>query len=163
MPDGRENLAPIRLDDVDRAILTLLQADGRMSNADLADRVHLSPSASLRRVRRLEDNGVIAGYATLVDAGRLGRTTDVFVEISLSSQRDEAMQAFEQEVSSSPDIVSCHLMAGDADYLLHLKVGSVADYERIHRDHLSRLPGVARLRTNFALRTVHETTAIGLD
>ncbi len=151
------------LDAVDRAILRFLQQDGRMTNAELAGRVHLSPSACLRRVRRLEEEGVIDGYAMLVNPAAVGRTTDVFVEISLSSQRDESLDAFEKAVASSSAIMSCHLMAGDADYLVRLKVADVADYERIHRDHLSKLPGVARLRSIFAIRTVYETTEFRLE
>ncbi len=151
------------LDAVDRAILRFLQQDGRMTNAELAGRVHLSPSACLRRVRRLEEEGVIDRYAMLVNPAAVGRTTDVFVEISLSSQRDEALDAFEKAVASSSAIMSCHLMAGDADYLVRLKVADVADYERIHRDHLSKLPGVARLRSIFAIRTVYETTEFRLE
>jgi Lrp/AsnC family leucine-responsive transcriptional regulator len=151
------------LDAVDRAILMQLQGDGRMTNAELAARVHLSPSACLRRVRRLEDDGIIDRYVMLIDPRSVGRTTDVFVEISLSSQRDETLDAFERAVASSSAIMSCHLMAGDADYLVRLKVADVADYERIHRDHLSKLPGVARLRSIFAIRTVYETTEFRLD
>jgi Lrp/AsnC family transcriptional regulator, leucine-responsive regulatory protein len=153
----------IDLDAVDHAILRHLQEDGRMTNAELATRVHLSPSACLRRVRRLEDDGVIDRYVMLMNPSSVGRNTDVFVEISLSSQRDEALDAFEKAVASSSAIMSCHLMAGDADYLVRLKVADVADYERIHRDHLSKLPGVARLRSIFAIRTVYETTEFRLE
>ncbi|MGF1667408.1 MAG: Lrp/AsnC family transcriptional regulator [Acidimicrobiia bacterium] len=160
---GRLIVVLTELDAVDRAILRFLQQDGRMTNAELAGRVHLSPSACLRRVRRLEEEGVIDGYAMLVNPAAVGRTTDVFVEISLSSQRDESLDAFEKAVASSSAIMSCHLMAGDADYLVRLKVADVADYERIHRDHLSKLPGVARLRSIFAIRTVYETTEFRLE
>ncbi|MDH4116649.1 MAG: Lrp/AsnC family transcriptional regulator [Acidimicrobiia bacterium] len=153
----------MELDAVDRAIIDLLQRDGRITNAELAARVHLSASACLRRVRRLEEGGVIDRYVMLVNPAAVDRTTDVFVEISLSSQRDEVLDAFERAVAASPAIMACYLMAGDSDYLVRLKVAGVADYERVHRDHLSKLPGVARMRSSFALRTVYETTEFRLD
>lgn len=146
------------LDEIDRLILNELQADGRMPNADLAGRVGLSPSACHRRVRRLEGAGVIAGYVMIVDRDRIDRALDVFVEISLTSQSEESLRRFESEVVDCPEVMSCHLMAGDADYLLHLAVTDHRDFERIHNRYLSRLSGVARLRSSFAIRTVYETT-----
>jgi Lrp/AsnC family transcriptional regulator, leucine-responsive regulatory protein len=131
-----------------------------MTNAALAERVHLSPSACLRRVRRLEDEGVIEGYVMLVDQGAVGRPTNIFVEITLHSQSEEALDAFEQAVAACPDVMECYLMSGDADYLLRVAAADTADYERIHRTHLARLPGVARIRTSFALRTVCKKTAL---
>ncbi len=153
----------VPLDVIDRRILNALQADGRLTNAELADRVGLSPSAVHRRLRRLEDKGVIAGYALLVDKAAIGRPVDVFVEISLVSQAVERLSEFEAAVASCPEVMSCHLMAGEADYLLHLAVADTADFERIHASHLSRLPGVARIKSNFAMRTVHATTVHHLD
>jgi len=150
----------IPIDRIDRGILEQLQDDGRMTNAALAERVHLSPSACLRRVRRLEDEGVIQGYAMLVDQGAVGRPTNIFVEITLHSQSEEALDAFEQAVAACPDVMECYLMSGDADYLLRVAAADTADYERIHRTHLARLPGVARIRTSFALRTVCKKTAL---
>ena len=152
----------IALDKTDRNILVQLQSDGRMTNAQLAERVHLSESACLRRVRRLESEGVIKGYATLVDQGAIGRPTNVFVEISLVSQSVEIQQGFEDAVRDCPDIMSCHLMSGDSDYLIHLVVADTPDFERVHRSYLSRLPGVARIRSSFALRTVCHKTAFDL-
>ena len=131
-----------------------------MTNAALAERVHLSPSACLRRVRRLEDEGVIEGYVMLVDQGAVGRPTNIFVEITLHSQSEEALDAFEQAVAACPDVMECYLMSGDAYYLLRVADADTADYERIHRTHLARLPGVARIRTSFALRTVCKKTAL---
>jgi len=150
----------IPIDRIDRGILEQLQDDGRMTNAALAERVHLSPSACLRRVRRLEDEGVIEGYVMLVDQGAVGRPTNIFVEITLHSQSEEALDAFEQAVAACPDVMECYLMSGDADYLLRVAAADTADYERIHRTHLARLPGVARIRTSFALRTVCKKTAL---
>lgn len=150
----------IPIDRIDRGILEQLQDDGRMTNAALAERVHLSPSACLRRVRRLEDEGVIEGYVMLVDQGAVGRPTNIFVEITLRSQSEEALDAFEQAVAACPDVMESYLMAGAADYLLRVAAAGTADYERIHRTHLARLPGVARIRTSFALRTVCKKTAL---
>ncbi|MDO5370660.1 Lrp/AsnC family transcriptional regulator, partial [Paracoccus sp. (in: a-proteobacteria)] len=106
------------LDPTDRRILSVLQREGRISNADLAARINLSASACHRRVQRLEEAGYIAGYVALLDPRRLGRTTTVFVEITLSGQADELLDAFEKAVRAIPDVLECHLMAGTADYLL---------------------------------------------
>ena len=162
-PPAKGSTITLELDATDRAILGLLQADGRMTNVELAERIHLSASACLRRIRRLEATGVIDRYVALVDSARVGRSTDVFVEISLTTQAGPMLDAFEAAVLDTPEIISCHLMAGDADYLVRLKVADVADYERIYRDHLSRLPGVSRMHSRFALRTVSETTALPLS
>lgn len=147
------------LDRIDCRILDVLQGDGRISNADLAERVGLSPSACLRRVRELERSGVIERYAMLVDQAKIGRPTNVFVEISLQSQAVEVLDAFEAAVAKSPEVMECYLMAGDSDYLLRLTTAGAEDYERVHRELLARLPGVARVRTSFALRTVCKRTA----
>lgn len=147
-----------KLDSIDLMILDELQSDGRLSNIDLADRVGLSPSACHRRVRRLESEGVIAGYVMVLDAAIIGRGLDVFVEISLVSQSVESLARFEEEVVHCPEVMSCHLMAGDADYIVHLAVRDTRDFERIHNEYLSRFPGVARLKSNFAIRTIRETT-----
>ena len=147
---------PTQLDATDRSILALLQADGRMTHAALAERIHLSPSACLRRVRRLEDEGVISGYRATVDRERLGQGTTVFVEISLTSQQENHLDEFEAAVLAVPEALSCHLMAGDADYLIRVVAADVADYERIHRTQMARLPHVAKLRSSFSLRSVIE-------
>lgn len=150
----------IDIDAKDRRILALLQKEGRISNADLAGRVNLSPSACHRRVQRLENAGFISGYVALLNARKLQRQTTVFVEITLSGQADEVLDAFEKAVRNIPDVLECHLMAGTADYLLKLVVQDTDDFARIHRQHLARLPGVAQMHTSFALRTVFRTTAI---
>jgi len=150
------------LDAVDRAILDILQEDGRMANVDLAEAVHLSPSACLRRVRRLEEGGYIDRYVALVDPDAVGLGTDVFVEITLSGQDEQTLEAFERAVSDRPEILSCHLMAGDFDYLVHVVVHDVADYEVLHRTHLAQLPGVARMVSSFALRPICDRTAYPL-
>ena len=150
------------LDHVDRAILCLLQEDGRMANVDLAEAVHLSPSACLRRVRRLEEGGSIDRYVALVNPSAVGLGTDVFVEITLSGQDEGTLEEFERAVSERPEIMSCHLMAGGFDYLVHVVVRDVADYEVLHRTHLAQLPGVARMVSSFALRPICDRPAVQL-
>ena len=150
------------MDSTDRKILRLLQKDGRMSNADLAEAIHLSPSSCLRRVRRLEDEGVIAGYAMLIDPAAIGKPSSIFVEMSLASQSEDALDAFESAVARCPDVMECYLMAGEYDYMLRVEVADNADYERIHRTTLSRLPGVARIRSSFTLRPVCKRTGYSL-
>jgi len=154
--------APESLDAVDRAILGMLQEDGRIANVDLAEAVHLSPSACLRRVRRLEESGRIDRYVALVDPAAIGLGTDVFVEITLTGQDEPTLEAFERAVSERPEIMSCHLMAGQFDYLVHVVVRDVADYEVLHRTHLAQLPGVVRMVSSFALRPICDRTAYPL-
>lgn len=153
----------MELDALDRKIVTLLQQDGRMSNAELAERVNLSQSACLRRVRRLEEDGVAQGYVMLVNQAAIGLPLNVFAEISLKTLTEEALDAFEAAVRNCPAVMASYLMSGDADYLLHLVVADAEDYERIHRNYLSRFPYVARIRSSFALRTVSKKTAFDLD
>ena len=150
----------LALDGIDRRILTVLQKEGRISNADLSERVHLSPSACHRRVARLEASGYIAGYVALLDRRRIGRPVTVFVEITLSGQADDVLDAFEREVALIPEVLECHLMAGTADYLLKVSAEDSEDFARIHRRSLARLPGVAQMHSSFALRTVLQTTAL---
>ena len=148
------------LDTTDRRILAALQKRGRMTNAELADAVHLSPSACHRRVQRLETDGYINGYVALLNARKLGVPTTVFVEITLLGQADEVLDAFEKAVARIPDVLECHLMAGTADYILKVVAEDTEDFARIHRQHLARLPGVAQMQSSFALRTVFKTTAL---
>lgn len=148
------------LDATDRRILTVLQKQGRITNAELSERVNLSPSACHRRVQRLEAEGYIAAYVALLEARKLGWPTTVFVEITLSGQADEVLEAFERAVRLVPDILECHLMAGAADYLLKVVARDTEDFARIHRQYLARLPGVAQMHSSFSLRTVSKTTAL---
>ena len=148
------------IDETDRRILRVLQRDGRITNADLSERVNLSPSACHRRVQRLEQDGFIAAFVALLDARKLGRPTTVYVEITLTSQAEDILDAFERQVARVPDLLECHLMAGSADYLLKIMVQDTEDFARIHRQHLSRLPGVRQMQSSFALRTVVKTTAL---
>lgn len=148
------------LDATDVRILNALQTRGRISNAELSERVNLSPSACHRRVHRLETEGFIAGYVALLDRRRIGRPTTVFVEITLLRQADEVLEAFERAVALIPEVLECHLMAGTADYLLKVSAEDSEDFARIHRRSLARLPGVAQMHSSFALRTVLSTTAL---
>lgn len=150
------------LDATDRRILTVLQREGRITNADLSERVNLSPSACHRRVQQLEEAGFIDKYVALLNTRRMGKPTTVFVEITLQSQAEDLLDAFEREVARVPDILECHLMAGTADYLLKIVAEDTEDFARIHRQHLSRLPGVRQMQSSFALRTVVQTTALSV-
>ncbi|MFW8595466.1 Lrp/AsnC family transcriptional regulator [Cribrihabitans neustonicus] len=148
------------LDETDRRILSVLQKQGRISNADLSERVNLSASACHRRVQRLEADGYIRNYVALLDARKMNVPATIFVEITLQGQADELLDAFERAVALIPDVLECHLMAGTADYILKVVAENTEDFARIHRQHLARLPGVAQMQSSFALRTVFKTTAL---
>jgi len=148
------------IDETDRRILRALQKDARLTNAQLSDRVNLSPSACHRRVQALEKSGFIQDYVALLNPRKLERPATIFVEITLSGQADEVLDAFEREVARVPDVLECHLMAGTADYLLKVVAFDTEHFAQIHRRHLARLPGVAQMHYFFALRTVCKTTAL---
>ena len=148
------------LDRYDKAILAELQTDGRISNVQLAARVNLSESACLRRVRALEDTGYIDGYVALVNQPRAGVPGNVFVFIALNREVERELAAFEQAVRELPEVMECFLMTGEFDYLLRVVVADMADFERLHRDSLTRLPGVARVNSSVAIRTVQRKTAL---
>jgi len=151
-----------KLDAMDNRILGVLQEHGRITNADLAERVALSPSACLRRVKQLEREGVIQGYTARLDPIAIGKPSSIFVEISLARQSEDCLTAFEAAVQACPEVLECHLMTGDADYLLRFAAADAADFERIHKTYLSRMPGVARIRSSFALRTICRRTGYAL-
>lgn len=150
------------LDDIDLRILRVLQKNGRITHSELSEQVNLSPSACHRRVQRLEQTGIIGDYVALLDARAVARATTVFVEISLSGQADELLDAFEKAVAKVPDVLECHLMAGSADYLLKVVARDAEEFARIHRQSLARLPGVLKMQSSFALKTVSKTTALPL-
>ena len=150
----------ISLDRTDRSILHELQLDGRISNVKLAERINLSESACLRRVKMLEDAGIIDGYAMLINQAAVGLSGNVFVEITLNRQRREDQDAFEAGVARVPEVMECYLMSGDYDYLLRVVVVDAGDYERIHHEQLTSLPGVARVRSSFALRAATKRTEL---
>ncbi len=149
-----------KIDRKDRLILHELQLDGRLTNAALALRMRLSESACLRRVRRLESAGLIRGYVGLVDQSSAGYPDNVFVRITLNSQQQDDLKQFETAVRDVPEVMECYLMSGDADYLLRVIVADARDYERVHSQHLTQLPGVDRVHSSFALRTVIKKTEI---
>ena len=155
-----EKYSHMALDETDRRILRVLQRKGRMSNADLSEEVNLSASACHRRVQRLEAEGYIRDYVALLNARKMGLPTTVFVEITLSAQADEVLEAFETAVQRVPAVLECHLMAGTADYILKVVAEDTEDFARIHRQYLTRLPGVAQMQSSFALKTVFKTTAL---
>ncbi len=136
------------------------QLHGRITNAELAERINLSESACLRRVRALEKSGILRGYVGLVDQSAVGYPDNVFVSITLHSQQQNDLVRFEEAVAALPEVMECYLMSGDADYLLRVIVADARDYERIHSQHLTRLPGVSRVQSNFALRTVIKKTEV---
>jgi DNA-binding Lrp family transcriptional regulator len=150
----------MKLDRTDRTILAELQRDGRLSNRELAEKVHLSESACLRRVRALEEAGVIDRYAALVNQSKVGLPGSVFVSITLNRQEQTDLAAFEEAVKKVPEVMECYLMTGAQDYLLRVAVSDPADFERLHSQHLTRLPGVARVQSSFALRTVRKSVEL---
>ena len=152
----------MQLDKYDRAILAALQQDGRTSNVQLAARVNLSESACLRRVRALEDEGYIDRYVTLVNQSRVGLGGNVLVHIGLHREEQSELAAFEAAVRNIPEVMECYLMTGEFDYLLRVVVADMADFERLHKEALTRLPGVARVNSSVAIRTVQKKTELPL-
>ena len=150
----------MKLDRTDEAILAELQQDGRLSNRDLAEHVHLSESACLRRVRALEEAGVIDRYTAVINQQKVGLPGNVFVSITLNRQEQADLAAFEEAVKRVPEVMECYLMTGQQDYLLRVVVSDPGDFERLHSQHLTRLPGVARVQSSFALRTVRKSSEL---
>ena len=151
--------SPIPLDEFDHKILEALERDGALTAAALAEKIGLSPSACHRRVRAMEDGGVIEGYAAIISDQALGRAGTVFVAVTLENQRAETMAAFERAVALCREVQDCHLMTGESDYLLRIVIADDDRYERVHQETLSRLPGVRRLVSNFTIRTVFRRAA----
>jgi len=152
----------MQLDKYDRSILAALQQDGRISNVQLAAAVNLSESACLRRVRTLEESGIIDRYAALLSQKKVGLPGSIFVQIGLHREEERELTAFEGAVKSIPEVMECYLMTGEFDYLLRVVVSDMADFERIHKETLTRLPGVARVNSSFAIRTVQRKTELPL-
>jgi DNA-binding Lrp family transcriptional regulator len=150
------------LDRFDKLILRALQRDGRMSNKQLAQQVHLSESACLRRVRALEESGMIDRYVAMLSQARAGMPGNVLVHIGLHREEQSELAAFEKAVQEIPEVMECYLMTGEFDYLLRVVVVDMADFERIHKDELTRLPGVARVNSSVAIRTVLKRTELPL-
>jgi Lrp/AsnC family transcriptional regulator, leucine-responsive regulatory protein len=152
-----------KLDSIDAAILDALQANGRLSNLELAQQVHLSPSACLRRVKQLEENGVIAGYVALLNPKAVGAHGISFTIVNLETLGGDALERFERAVRDEPRILDCYYVAGSNDYLIRFTYRDAEDLERFHAEVLMRLPGVARSNSMLVLRTVKKTTALPLD
>ena len=146
------------IDNIDIRILKILQKTGRMTNLDLSEEINLSSSACHRRVSRLEADKIIKHYVAILDPIKIGLSTTVFVEITLNGQTDEVLDKFEEEIKKIPNVLECNLMAGSADYLLKVVAKDTDDFAKIHRESLSRLPGVAQIQSSFSLKTVFRGT-----
>jgi DNA-binding Lrp family transcriptional regulator len=144
------------LDELDAAILRYLEHNGRATNFEVGEAVGLSASAASRRIQALEASGAIRGYRALIDDRLLGKRRTVYIRVTLERQSADVLSAFEASIRRIKGIVSCHLMAGQYDYMLVARVAGIDDYGRLHQNELSRLPGVTRLETSFAMRDVLE-------
>jgi Lrp/AsnC family leucine-responsive transcriptional regulator len=150
------------MDTVDRQMLDILQREGRISNAALAEQLHLSPSPCLRRLRALEHDGVITGYRAELDRQKLGLGLTVFVELKVDGHSDRTAAAISEALTAAPEIVAAHIVSGSADFLLEVVVADLAAYERLMFDTLLRLPNVSDVRSNFALRIVKSQAPLPL-
>ena len=153
----------MELDKIDVAILDALQADGRMSNAALAEKVGLSQSACSRRLDLLEKGGVIRGYHARLSNAATGHGMTAIVHISLSGQFEKSLAEFEAAIKTCPNVLSCHLMSGEYDYVLRVAARDLADYERIHRQWLTAMPHVTKINSSVALREIIDRSAVGLQ
>jgi len=166
MSTKKQELADLRnsvtLDETDWRILAALQHDARLTNADLAEKIFLSPSPCLRRVRDLEQAGLIRRYVTLLDPIKLGLTVSVFIQVSLEKQMRDALDTFEDSVLARDEVMECYLMTGDADYLLRVVVSDMQSLERFIVDYLAKIPSVSNIRSSFALKQVKYKTALPL-
>ena len=153
---------PYTFDGTDRRILEVIQEDARISNTELADRIGLSPSPCWRRVRTLEDTGVIERYVTLVNAKAVGLPITVFATVALEKQVESALESFENAVMERPEVMECNLMTGEFDYLLRVVVPDLVAYERFLMDHLTRIKGIASIKSSFSLKQVSYKTALPL-
>ena len=153
-------MMPISLDQIDQRILEALQDDGRISNHELAERVGLSPSPCLRRVRHLETEGLISGYVALLDPTALGLNVTAFVRVRLDAQGDKQLAGFETAIAELPEVMECYLMTGECDYQLRVLVSSLGEFEGFLRQKLTRIAGVSQVTSSFALRPVVYRTAL---
>ena len=148
------------LDEVDVRLLHLLQADGRITNADLAKTVGLSPPSVLQRVRALEKSGLIRGYVTILDAERLGFRITAYAAISLSLHQDMAIERFRRAISEVPEVLECYHVSGDYDFLCKIQVKDMRAYEALIREKLSRIRGIRQINSSFVFGVTKQTTAI---
>ncbi len=147
---------------IDRKLLLAVQADCQQSVQQLSEQVGLSPSACHRRLKALEERGFVLAYRAALNADKLGFTMQFFIEVSLSSQSEQSFEAFEKAVKGIPEVLECHLMAGQSDYILRVVCRDLEDFERLHRRLIARLPGVARVHSNMSIRTVKVRTGLPL-
>ena len=150
------------MDDIDRKILSVLQENARITNTDLSDSVGLSAAPCLRRVRALEESGVIRKHVTLLDPAAVHLGVTVFVQISLDLQVGNRLALFERAIAARPEVLECYLMTGDSDYLLRVVVPNVQAYEQFLQNSLTKIEGVAGIKSSFALREVRYSTALPL-
>ena len=150
----------MQLDAIDRKILALLQEDGRLSLAALSEKVGLSPSPCLRRVRLMEKAGIIARYVAVLNQRAVGLPVSVFVSIKLESQREEALTKFGRAIARWPEVLECYLMTGPRDYLLRVVVSDLAAYERFLKQKLTRLDGISSIESSFALDQIKYSIAL---
>ncbi len=151
-----------KLDEIDRRILRTLQRNGRIQNIELAEKVGLSPSPCLRRVKMLEAAGVIERYVALLDAPKIGKGLTVFARIWLTGQDAETVDHFTEEVGRLPEIVECHLMAGECDFLLRVVAADIEAYRRFQADHLTRIKGVQSVKTEIPIQKIKLTSELPL-
>ena len=152
-----------QLSPLDQRILDLLQQNARLSNITLARRVGLSPSACLRRVRALEEQGYVTRYVTLLNPLKLGLGVSIFIQVSLEKKDEVSLKRFENVVTRRPEVMECYLMTGDADYLLRVVVRDVAEFERFLMEHITKIPGIATIKSSFTLKQVKYTTALPIE
>ena len=152
----------LALDEIDLKILRHMQEDARLTNVELAERVGLSHSPCLRRLRKLDSEGVIHGYMTFIDQTKVGLPVSVFVNVALKEQSETALEAFETAIAALPEVMECYLMTGASDYLLRVVTRDLADYERFLKYHLTRIPAIASIQSSFALKQVTYRTALPL-
>jgi DNA-binding Lrp family transcriptional regulator len=153
----------MELDAVDRKILGILQTHGRISNQDLADRVGLSPSPCLRRVKALEARGIVQRYVALIDASTVGRGLQAVVEVRLDRQTSDSVARFEKEILKFPQVLECYLVAGDWDYVLRVVARDLDDFRDFCVNRLARIPGVGNVKSNISMKQVKYSTAVPLD
>lgn len=152
-----------RIDNIDRKILAALQADGRMTGQQLADKVGLSASPCARRVRMMEDTGIITGYAAVIDQDLVDLPISVFASVRLERQRENELQRFNQAIARWPEVLDCYLMTGQRDYLLRVVVPNLHAYERFLNEKLTRLDGVASIEFSFALSQVKRSNQLPIE
>lgn len=150
----------MKLDEINRKILEILQTNSSITNADLATKIGLAPASTLERVRKLENNGVIKGYVALVDSEKVGKGTTVFVIINMASHNSTSIKDFKKHISNLPEILECHRLAGDKDYILKIVIEDIKEYEKFSREKLALIPNIGKMNTYFSLSSPKNQTAI---